>query len=592
MIIAGPGSGKTATLAARIAHLIQQGTDPKTILALSFTVKAAVELRERIAKTAGDAASGITGATFHSLCASILREQAGAGERDFTILNDAERDMILQKIWKAETGKSRYRGLGSYIETRKRFLLLPGENTLALEGIPAELSGLAEEMGLPEAKPEQERLYRVYREHLQANGSLDFDGLIAETVRLLAGNPGLLAQYRERFSSLFVDEYQDINFAQYVLIRLLAPNSPGTQTLWVIGDPNQAIYGFRGSDKRFIYRFLQDYPQAAQFQLTRSFRCAGPIIDAAGQLVQTRLKGTASAVSLFQSEYPGEKAEAEAVARRIARLIGGTSFLAFDSGLITGQTGTDPELTRLGECAILLRTLNLAPPFVSALQNYGIPCKVTGEKPWWEEEPICSLLTLLRDSLYQTDPPPFTVNRTAPAEAVKTAWEYLNRQGAPKISRLQEGIIREALDRLLSIAVLYGDLGSLLDTLAVSDASGGVPLHREGVEIITIHASKGLEFEHVFVPALEEGLLPFTLYDPKPVPAERIAEEKRLLYVAMTRAKAGLYLSSAKKRLFQGRNLENSKSRFLDALETTVPFYQEQKQERKGRPKNPQLDLF
>ena len=184
------------------------------------------------------------------------------------------------------------------------------------------------------------------------------------------------------------------------------------------------------------------------------------------------------------------------------------------------------------------------------------------------------------------------VNRAAPAETVKTAWEYLNRQGAPKVSLLQEGIIRDALDRLLSMAALYDDLGSLLDTLAVSDAPGGVPLHREGVEIITIHASKGLEFEHVFVPALEEGLLPFTLYDPKPVPVERIAEEKRLLYVAMTRAKVGLYLSSAKKRLFQGRILENGRSRFLDALEMVVPFYQEQKQERKARPKDPQLDLF
>jgi uncharacterized protein (TIGR00375 family) len=593
LIIAGPGAGKTATLAARIAHLIQQGTDPKTILAVSFTVKAAVELRERIAKTSGDAALGITAATFHSLCASILREQHE--NKDFTILNDSERDIVLKKINAGEAARNRYRGLGTYIETRKRYLLLPGDTALAMEGIPAELSSLAAELGIPEAKLEQERLYGIYREQLYSGCSLDFDDLIVETVRLLAGNPAILTQYQERFRALFVDEYQDINFAQYVLIRLLAPNHealfPG-QTLWVIGDPHQAIYGFRGSDKRFIDRFLQDYPQAKRFHLTQSFRCAGPIIDAAGQLMQTRLKGTPSAVSLFQSEYPSEKAEAEAIAQRIARLIGGTSFLAMDSGLITGRidSKTEPELTGLGECAILLRTLNLALPFMAAFQNYGIPCKLTGEKPWWEAEPIRSLLTLLRDSQYQGNLPPFTVNQMAPAETVKTAWEYLNRQGLPKGSQQQEGSVQNALTRLLSMAALYDNLASLLDTLAVSDAPGGVELHREGVQIITIHASKGLEFEHVFVPALEEGLLPFTLYDPKPVSVARIEEEKRLLYVAMTRAKVGLYLSYSKKRIFQGRKLENPKSRFLDMLEQLVPCYQEQK--RKGKAKNPQLNLF
>ncbi|MDR2535079.1 MAG: UvrD-helicase domain-containing protein [Treponema sp.] len=589
LIIAGPGAGKTATLAACIAYLIQQGTDPKAVAALSFTVKAAVELRERIVKTAGTAAVGVTAATFHSLCASILREghEIVNVAPDFMILNNDERDILLNKINK--------RGLGNYIETRKRFLLLPEERDLQGLGIPEELIALAETLGMPEAKPEYEQAYKEYRDRLCGGGLLDFDDLIVETVRLLAGNPELLRYYRERFRVLFVDEYQDINFAQYVLIRLLVPNKDNLskeQSLWVIGDPNQSIYGFRGSDKRFIDRFLQDYPQAAYFQLTQSFRCAEPIIDAAGQLMHTRLKGTASQVNLFRTEYSGEKAEAEGIARRIVQLIGGTSFLAFDSGLVAGQGGseTELELTELGSCAILLRTLRLAAPFVSALQRYGIPCKIPGEKPWWEEDPISSLLKLLRDTLSQKAGLPVTADPGTPAEAVKAAWEQFSQRGIPKPPRLGEEIIRDALERLLDMAALYDDLAALLDDLAVSDEPGGVALNREGVQIITIHASKGLEFEHVFVPALEEGLLPFTLYGPKPIPEERLEEEKRLLYVAMTRAKVGLYLSYAKTRMFQGRKLENPKSRFFDVLETVVPVYQEQK--RKEQKKDSQLDLW
>ncbi|MDR2485631.1 MAG: UvrD-helicase domain-containing protein [Treponema sp.] len=592
LIIAGPGAGKTAALAARIAYLIRQGTDPAHILALSFTVKAAAELRERIARAADP--GGITAATFHSLCASILREQHEKQglPRNFKILNGEERNRVLERLAEGTAASNRYRGLGSYIESRKRFLLLPEEST---PGIPAALSCLAGELGMPEMKAEQEELYKGYRERLAAEGALDFDDLIAGTVRLFAEHPALLAGYRERFAALFVDEYQDVNFAQYALIRLLAPGDKdlgNRQTLWVIGDPNQAIYGFRGSDKRFIDRFPLDYPQAARFHLTRSFRCAGPIIDAAAGLMDTRLKGTAGTVRLFRSEHPSEKAEAESIARRIARLIGGTSFLAFDSGLLAGQSegGGEPELTGLGECAILLRALNLAPPFVNALQRYGIPFTLTGEKPWWETEPAGSLLKLLQDALYHEGPPAFAVNPAAPAQAVKAAWDHLNRLGKPKASR--SGAIQEAADRLLGIAAMYGDLGSLLDAFAVSDAPGGVDLNRDGVQIITIHGSKGLEFEHVFVPALEEGLLPFTLYDPKPVPEERIEEEKRLLYVAMTRAKTGLYLSCAKKRSFQGRTLENGKSRFLDALETLVPFYQERQRKDRAKKDGLQIQLF
>jgi DNA helicase-2/ATP-dependent DNA helicase PcrA len=515
LIIAGPGSGKTATLAARIARLLQTGVPPASILAVTFTVKAAQELRERIARIvpANVKAGDVTAATFHSLCASILREQGAAKgiPADFKILSDQERETLLEEICasreKGGQGGRRLKapGLGKYIESRKRFLLLPGEDAPRFGGPEmADLSRLAEELGIGPAKPEAERLYGLYRERLRDRGALDFDDLVAGTARLFSADPAMLNHWQNRFRRIFVDEYQDINFAQYALLRLLVPaEGENVPALWVIGDPNQAIYGFRGSDKRFIGRFAADYPDAAPFTLSRSFRCAAPIMGAADRLMDTSLQGTGGEVSLFRSPSPTEKSEAEGIARRIARIMGGTSFFSLDSG-VADSADAAAEPADPDDCAVLVRSLALAEPVVKALEDHGIPFVLTGDK-----------------------------SRTT---------------DAPEITR-------------------------------------------HGVRLMTIHASKGLEFAHVFVPALEEGLLPFTLYDDWEDPAftERVEEEKRLLYVAMTRARKGLYLSWAAKRFFQGRTLENPPSRFLANLEDLIPLHQG---ERRKRPQDPQLQLF
>ncbi|MDR2102530.1 MAG: ATP-dependent helicase, partial [Treponema sp.] len=434
-----------------------------------------------------------------------------------------------------------------------------------------------------------------YRDRLRREALLDFEDLTAGAVRLLAGQAELLAGYRNRFRFILVDEYQDLNFAQYGLLRLLtAPGaSPGTEgaepSLWVIGDPNQAIYGFRGSDKRFIDRFPADYPGAGAFHLTRSFRCALPIINAAGRLMDTRLEGAEGEAALFREEYPTEKSEAEGIARRISGLIGGTTFFAMDSGAGAGGpffAGKGAEASGLGDCAILLRTAALAAPIVKALKDHGIPFELTGEKPWWEEEPALSLLNYLREALHpeQGDP---ALRGKPPQETVKQAWEKLDRETG---RRPKNG----PPERLLSMAALYEKLPALLDTLSVSAAGGDVPeIKRDGVRVMTIHAAKGLEFDHVFVAALEEGLLPFTLYEgPNPPPEEwktRIEEERRLLYVAMTRARSGLYLSWARTRNLRGRILKGGPSRFLTGLETLIPQTTE---ERRRGTKESQLSLF
>ena len=575
LIIAGPGTGKTAVLTARIAGLLEEGVDPSSILALSFTAKAAAELRDRIARSAGvEAAGKITAATFHSLCAAILREHAAeAGlSPDFRILGEAERQDILKELCTLPgTGRIKPRSLGNYIEERKRFLLLPGEDR-PLSAFPAledwaDPAEPAANRGLPPVEAGHEALYGRYRQALRAGMSLDFDDLPAGLVRLFAAHRDLCLRYRERFRHIFVDEYQDINFPQYALIRLLAPAAGEGPALSVIGDPNQAIYAFRGSDKGFIDRFLADYPQAALFHLHRSFRCAAPIIGAANRLLDLRLEGRSAAARIFRAEYPTEYAEAEGIARHIARLIGGASFFALDSGT-AGDAAEEP--CSLEDCAVLLRTASLAPPILKALANHDIPSEYIREAPWWEEEPARSLLDMLRKS---------PAASASPVNALEAALASMRRnRRAPPGNEA-------ALERLLNLASLYDDLPSFLDILAVS-APGGVPeLRVEGVRVMTIHAAKGLEFEHVFVAALEEGLLPFTLFEKKPGTAgeagtggpeeERIAEERRLLYVAMTRAKSGLYLSCARSRNYRGRTLRSGPSRFLACLEEDAPLIRE-----------------
>jgi superfamily I DNA/RNA helicase len=610
IIIAGPGTGKTAVLTARIARMMQRGIRPESILAITFTIKAAAEMRERITRLTGPG-SGITAATFHSFCLSLLREQqdqAGFAE-NFTILSESERADLLAALCKARTGKGRINpeSAGKYIEERKRFLLLPGETLPPLGNEAAVLGGL-EEPGLP-PDPLMEGLYKDYQEELRARAVLDYDDLIAGTVRLLALNPDLLARYRGRFSHVLVDEYQDINFAQYALIRLLAPGGEDTvpadaeRSFMAIGDPNQAIYGFRGSDKRFIDRFIQDYPRADMFRLAKSFRCSAPITRAAGQLVQVKIEGNPGEVTLCRFEYPTEKSEAEGIARHIAGLTGGTSFFAYDSG-VTNSEGA----AALEDCAVLLRTGILAGPIIKAMKDHGLPFTLTGEQPWWEDEPAGTILALLRKKQAansKSPQNPARAEKAYAADAVKAAWEQLVAQGTVK----QAGkAIPESLERLLDFALINRDLPFLLDALAVSRTDGAAEVKSRGVKIMTIHAAKGLEFDYVFVPALEEGILPFTLFEKASdkkdnanktdltqvggskaarVP-EKIDEERRILYVAMTRARLGLYLSCAGSRNFGGRQLKGARSRFLSELETLVPLVKD----RKPRPRNPQGELF
>jgi superfamily I DNA/RNA helicase len=293
--------------------------EPSSILAVTFTVKAASELRERISKTLGEKeGQKITAETFHSFCARVLRENAGeAGIRgDFRVTDEEEQKAILEEaLGKTSSGKGgrpAAQQAARYIEERKRFALLPGQSAADFPwGTFCGLKELAEEAGISPPCPRREAVYAAYRDILKSRGLLDFDDLVAGAVRLFARRGGALSAYRGRYRHIFVDEYQDVNFAQYALLRLLtgeAESSPAPR-LYLIGDPNQAIYGFRGADTRYIDRFRADYPDSAVYHLTKSFRCASPIILAADSLTGARLEGLPGrTAALYRSAYPTERA--------------------------------------------------------------------------------------------------------------------------------------------------------------------------------------------------------------------------------------------------------------------------------------------
>ena len=656
LIIAGPGAGKTAVLAAKIAALVCGGADPQSILALSFTVKAADELRARISRllpqpssvvqpssvTQPSSAAAPAVSTFHSFCASVLRAQYKTAGLlvNFKIISEAQRKELLEKLCAVKSGKNSGRAiqpanLGNYIEEHKRFLLLPGEkaedlarvlpaslHSLIGEFVPKDLDAV-ETAALDTAVPETsvsetsvwetgvkyQALYSEYRNTLREGGFVDYDGLIAGTVRLLALRKDILDYYRSKLRFIFIDEYQDLNFAQYVLARLLAPESensasPGENaasrnenaaSLWVIGDPNQAIYGFRGSDKAFIDRFLFDYPRAQKFELLKSFRCRQPIIEAAGKLAGVNLEGIKTAesgavpVSLYRREYSTEKSEAEGIARTIASLAGGTSFFSKDSGV-----ASDGEKNfSLQECAVLVRAAFLAEPVIKALKDHGIPFELPDAAPWWQEEPAASILKYLEENFLRADGNRADGNASAEsaADEIAGAWKTLTSKG--QFSAAETDAAGEAVVRLLYLTKVFGNTRALLDGLSVSSAgdagSGGLGIigPSQGVRVMTIHASKGLEFDHVFIPGLEEGIIPFTLYDRKNS-EENIAEERRILYVAMTRARRGLWLSRVGSRFLRGRVLKSQPSRFLSGLENIIPLLDEEKHYRR----DPQMTLF
>jgi uncharacterized protein (TIGR00375 family) len=546
MILAGPGSGKTRTLTFRIAHLVaERGVDPANCLAVTFTRRAAGEMRARLAELVPAAAGAVAVHTFHSLGLAILRENPGAAglHRGFRVAEEAERLALLAETLAVPTGKAAR--LLRAISKAKRTPAAP----------PAEIAGAL----------------AAYRQALATRDAVDFDDLVALPVAALARDPALAARWRDRFRFVSLDEFQDVDEQQYRLMQLLAP--PGSN-LCVIGDPNQAIYGFRGADAACFSRFAADYPGAAVVRLQRNYRSTATIVTASAQVIASPEEGALGLVRDMRERIAihaaaSERAEAEFVVATVERLIGGSSFFAIDSGRVTG-----PAESALGfaDFAILCRTDAQTAALAEALTRSGIPFKTASHRCLADDPAVRTLMAEI-----EADEAPL-------AERLAAAAARLSRQhGADSAG------IAPALARLTTLAAsCEGDRTRFADAAALATEADFLDPRADRVSLITLHAAKGLEFAVVFIVGLEDGILPLS-WGARDEAA--MAEERRLFYVGMTRAKDRLILSRAKQRLWRGKVRALAPSPFLGDIEDELLRHQQAEPGRR-KAEDRQLSLF
>ena len=543
LIIAGPGTGKTRTLTHRLARLIAEaGAAPEACLAITFTRRAAGEMRARLAALLPDGRGGrVPVMTFHALALAILREQEPR------------------------------LGLGAPLRVAGEAEAL----ALAREALGCSAAEARRLLSDPAARPE------VYDQALRARGRVDFDGLIAWAVRLLADHADVARQCRDRWPHVSVDEFQDLNAPQYQLVRWLRPSGAAATggSLCVIGDPDQAIYGFRGTDVRFFREFATDYPGATVVALTRNYRSTRTIVDAALQAVAPttlvpdrvlRADGTGAArISL--RECATDRAEAEFVVATIEQLVGGTSLSSFDTGRVASAAG---PAYAFNDFAVLYRTDAQTPPLVEALIRSGIPFQKRSHAPLAEHPTVVALLARLK-----TLPPDAPLADRLPAAAaqlVETA------QPDPDL--------RPMVDALQPLAAKHG---ANLDAFASELTLGvEVDLHdprAERVSLLTLHAAKGLEFRVVFIVGCEDGLLPHR-FGPDDPEAADVAEERRLFFVGLTRARERLFLTHARRRHWRGELRDRLPSPFLRNIRDSL--LERQRETAPAAPRGRQMDLF
>ncbi len=556
IIVAGPGAGKTRTLTTRIAYLVQaQGADPASILAITFTNKAAEEMRERLQSLVGeDAAAAMTITTFHAFGARILREHL---DPDFAILDDALREHLVKGLFLGPNGKARRRFLQQLTQA-KQHLLGPDD------------PGLSE---LFPDDPDFPIRYRAYEDALARDHLLDFDDLIVRVVRLLEENPEVLQALHARYRWISVDEYQDLNLGQYRLLRLL---TAGGANLCVIGDPDQAIYGFRGADYRFFLRFQEDYPDARKVYLQVNYRSAASILEAAQQVIAKNpdreairlIARFADEVKLDIYEAPTDKAEAEYVVHQIESMMGGVSYFSLDSGRVEDET-REAGLS-FGDFAVLYRLNAQSRALEEAFHRLGIPYQTVGQTPFVARPTVRALLA----ALHLVQNPSSQLHRQQ-LKQVPLAVEALHAQVGDLpvveiIDRLAQALPIESEDDLRKLRDLarpfQADLHGFLTRMALQSETDIYDPRADRVALMTLHAAKGLEFPVVFIVGCEEGLLPWYAQGKE----TDIEEERRLFYVGMTRAKRKLILTHARKRFLFGKEMHNDRSHFVDDIEQAL----------------------
>lgn len=552
LIVAGPGAGKTRTVTHRIAHLIaDQSVPPEQCLAITFTNRAAAEMRERLIRLLPDQAAIVPVMTFHALGLTLLREQAElAGlPTPFRVIDEATQIDLLKTVLSCTEAKA------------KKWL----------KKVPQ----LGRSATVPEPGSEDAEVLQTYRHAMHERGWVDFDDLIRLPVVLLEENASLVEGYRDRFRWISVDEFQDVDEWQYRLLQLLCPPDGN---LCAIGDPDQAIYGFRGSDVRFFRQFEDDYPQITKVYLSRNYRSTTAIVDASMQAISptTLEKGrTLQAVHEGHQhveihECQTERAEAERVVHSIESMIGGSSLFSLDSKRVHHDENRSLSFV---DFAVLYRTDSQADALLEAFERSGIPFQKRAHDPL-AEHPIARSIIEELESGDDTASLP---------ERLIQAGERLTAEGTPEFE------VRSIVRLLQSCVVDGGDqLADFQSRLALMSQTDLWDPRAERVSLLTLHASKGLEFPVVLMVGCEQGIMPLTWGAGDDTD---VAEERRLFFVGMTRAKDLLQLSHAKTRIQHGERKERRRSQFLDPIEEAL-LLNRRHEVKRTKPQGQQLDLF
>lgn len=494
LITAGPGSGKTTVLTRRIAHMISEKTSPPdNFLAVTFTRRATQEMRERLRNLLSKKSDLISIHTFHSLCFSILKENAqSAGlNPDFKVISEKEKTLL---------------------------------------------------------------------DEINTDEMLGFDDLILCTLFLFENNPDIVNFYRDKFKYVFVDEYQDIDENQYKLIRYLVPEDGN---ICVIGDPNQAIYGFRGGDAKFFNNFTLDYPDTTIVNLKNNYRSSESIVNASNQMINSF-----NIISQYDIPHekitihtaPTDKAEAEFVVSTIENMMGGHNFFSIDSDRSEGQQ----DNFSFSDFAILYRTSSQLPPLIEAFQRSGMPFVNLSNDLLCDKKPIRSILKSLTDD--------------------EPLYDQIEKLGKKFEDEIPDYIFKS----LLELAKNTDKKTDYIHEVSLLTEADTLDKRADRITLMTLHSSKGLEFKNVFITGLEEGIIP--LY--RAIDASEIEEERRLLYVGMTRAEQRLFLTRSLKRKWLGtyRNLEISP--FLEKIEADLLAFSRFEAKQKEKNEENQLKLF
>jgi DNA helicase-2/ATP-dependent DNA helicase PcrA len=559
VIVAGPGTGKTRTLTHRLAHLVaERGVPPDECLAVTFTRRAAGEMRERLERLLGERARRIAVSTFHGLGLSMLEEH---GPR-------LGLSQPLRVAGRAECAGLLQTALG--LSERKASRLLERISRSKRAGETAEPASCD---ASPGADAEVAQALKAYEQQLRARNLVDFDDLVALPVRLLETNADLVDQYRSRYRWVSVDEYQDVDRLQYRWIKLLVPPEGN---LCVIGDPDQAIYGFRGAEVSYFQRFQEDFPSARTVSLVRNYRSTRTIVDASLQVMEPASLLTGRSLEA-QAEGPErieihecatDRAEAEFVVHTIERMIGGWTFFSLDSGRVEADEG---QLLSFGDFAVLYRTDAQAGPLVEAFARSGIPFQRRSHSAL-ADQPVVQL----------------PVRALEEAAAGRTVLDSLN-EAAGRV-REEDPRVDLALPALRGLAERHGDnRQAFLSELALGVDVDLWDPRADRVSLLTLHASKGLEFPVVFIVGCEDGLIPLHWGS---LDEADLAEERRLLFVGMTRAEKRLFLTHARKRNVRGTARKCEVSPFLRDVEQQLLERLQHRGKRKPGPSHEQRTLF